>query len=93
MGNAFDVKEWRSYSITPLKAAPAPIYPATDLISDQVGHYLDYLIQQQSSKGYWQPTWSWGDSYPQVWKQIEVEWRGHLTLENLTSLRVYDRLD
>lgn len=86
-------EDWRSYAITPLKAAPSPDYPAADLIRDKIELYLDYLIDMQSTEGYWRPTWSWGDFYPEVWNQAEVEWQGHLTLETLTSLRAYNRID
>ena len=85
--------EWGSYSITPLKVAPSPDSIAADTIHDEIEMHLDYQIDNQSPEGFWRPTWSWGDLYPDVWKQVEVQWQGHLTLETLTSLRDYDRIE
>jgi hypothetical protein len=53
---------------------------------------LDYVVDQQSPHGYWDVTWDWND-YPDVWKTAKTEWRGVLTLETLTSLKAYGRIE
>jgi hypothetical protein len=85
--------EWASYAITPLKVAPSPDSIAADTIRDEIEMHLDYQIENQSPEGFWRPTWSWGDLFPDVWKRVEVEWQAHLTLETLTSLRDYNRIE
>jgi hypothetical protein len=87
-----DPEQWHTYCITPLKVAPAPGSPVADLIWDAVQLHLDYQIDQQTADGSWDPVWNWGGAYPEAWEQARLEWRGHLTLETLTSLRAYGRL-
>lgn len=87
-----DPEEWEGYCPTPLKIAPSPRSVVADLLGDDLQAQLDYAIEHQTALGAWEPTWTWGDSYPQVWKQAELEWQGHLTLETLTSLRAFGRI-
>jgi hypothetical protein len=63
-----------------------------DLLADVLPLNLDHQIDRQADAGCWDPVWSWGTTYPEAWAQAEQEWRGHLTLETLTTLRAYDRL-
>jgi len=88
-----DPQEWGSYCITPLKVAPSPNSFAADLIRDDLQAYLDYQINRQTPEGTWDPVWTWGDSYPEAWPQARQECRGHLTLETLTSLRAFGRIE
>jgi hypothetical protein len=88
-----DPREWGSYCIPPLKVAPAPESTVADLLGDGLQLHLDYQIDQQSPEGAWDPVWTWGHSYPDAWEQAKQEWRGHLTLEALTSLRAYGRVE
>jgi hypothetical protein len=88
-----DPGEWGTYCITPLKVAPSPESIVADLLWDDLGVHLDYQIDQQTPEGTWDPVWSWGDAYPEAWEQAKREWRGHLTLEALTTLRAFGRLD
>ena len=53
---------------------------------------LDYLIDTQATDGSWQPSWSWGDAYPEEWPRARQEWQGVLTLEALLWLKRYGRL-
>ncbi|UCC77847.1 MAG: hypothetical protein JSW37_05635 [Anaerolineales bacterium] len=87
-----DAQEWESYVITPLRVAPSPRSSVADLLRQDVQAHLDYVIEHQKPEGTWDPTWTWGDSYPEVWKQARLEWRGKLTLETLTVLQAYDRI-
>jgi hypothetical protein len=88
-----DPGEWGEYCPTPLKIAPSPRSVVADLLRDELGAHLDYAIGQQTAQGTWEPSWTWGDFYPQVWKQAELEWRGHLTLETLTSLHAFGHIE
>lgn len=88
-----DPAGWDSYVPTPLKIAPLPTSPVADLLDGDLQRNLDYLIEKQKADGYWEPSWSWGDSYPEAWQQAREEWRGVLTLDALTSLRAYGRLE
>jgi hypothetical protein len=87
-----DPAQWSSYSIPPLKLAPTPDSLVADLFAEDTARNLDYLLETQQAGGYWEPTWNWGDFYPDVWPTARDEWRGELTLHNLLSLRDYGRL-
>jgi hypothetical protein len=86
-----DPEEWKGYCPTPLKVSPSPDSAVVDMLWDDLQRNLDYKIDCQTSEGTWEPTWTWGDFYPQMWKQAKLEWRGHLTLETLTSLHAFGR--
>lgn len=88
-----DPQEWGTYCITPLKLAPSPESIVVDLLWDDLHVHLDYQVDRQTAAGTWDPVWSWGDSYPKAWEQAKLEWRGHLTLEALTTLRAFGRLE
>lgn len=87
-----DPQAWVGYSAPPLKLAPTPDSPIFDLIADDIQTHLDYLIEGQTTGGFWEPTWSWGDFYPEDWEQAKQEWRGILTLDTLFSLRAFNRI-
>ncbi len=86
-------QEWATYCITPLKVAPSPRSLAADLLWDDLQVQLDYQIEHQSAAGTWDPVWTWEDLYPEAWAQAKLEWRGHLTLEALTVLRAFGRIE
>jgi hypothetical protein len=90
---SLDPAEWDSYVITPMKVAPTPDSPVAHLVRDGLEAYLDYLFDRQSAGGSWDPVWTWGDFYPEVWPQAAREWRGELTLETLLALKAWDRFD
>ena len=77
----------------PLKLAPSPPSLAADLMQAALQVNLDYTIAQQTAAGTWEPTWSWGLVYPDVWEQAKLEWRSNLTLETLTVLRAFGRIE
>lgn len=88
-----DPQGWSGYCATPLKIAPSPDAAIADLLGDDLQTHLDYVIDHQTSEGTWEPTWTWGDFHPDVWEVAKREWRGHRTLETLTSLRAFGRVD
>ena len=85
-----DPTKWASYCITPLRAVRAPDSIGADLIEAELQQNLDFLIDQQSPDGGWDPTWTY--DYPPAWAVARQEWRGILTLEALTVLKAFDRL-
>jgi hypothetical protein len=87
-----DPDEWGTYCAPPLKIAPTPRSVVADLLEPALQAHLDYQIAHQSPEGTWEPVWSWGDAYPGAWHQARHEWRGHLTLDTLTSLKAFGRL-
>jgi len=87
-----DPQEWGSYCIAPLKVAPSPRSIVADLLWDDLQAHLDDQIDHQTPEGTWEPTWTWGEFYPDVWQQARLEWRGHLTLNTLTALHAFGRI-
>lgn len=88
-----DPARWGTYCTTPLKVAPSPDSPVTDLLWEDLQVNLDYLIERQSADGAWDPNWSWGGLYPQDWERARQEWRGELTLRTLRTLHAYGRIE
>jgi hypothetical protein len=88
-----DPQEWDSYCISPLKLASSPQSIVADLLWDDLQTHLDYQIDHQTPEGTWDPVWTWGDFYPDVWEQAKLEWRGHLTLDTLITLRAFERIE
>ena len=88
-----DPHEWTGYCAPPLKVAPSPQSIVADLLWEDLQTNLDYQIDQQAPEGTWDPVWTWGDFYPDIWEQAKQEWRGHLTLETLTVLRAFGRIE
>jgi hypothetical protein len=88
-----DAQEWSGYCAAPLKVAPSPDSPIADLLWDDLQAHLDYQIERQTAEGTWDPVWTWGDYYPEAWARARQEWRGHLTLETLTSLCSFGRTE
>jgi hypothetical protein len=86
-----DPQEWTSYCITPLKLVDSPHSAVADLLDDDLQVNLDYLIEHQTDEGTWEPTWTWGDLYPEIWEQAKLEWRGEITLHTLTILKAFGR--
>jgi hypothetical protein len=87
-----DPQAWGSYCAKPLKVVSSPQSIVADLLWDALQMNLDYQIDHQTAEGAWEPTWTWGDCYPEAWEQARQEWRGHLTLEALTVLRAFGRI-
>ncbi len=87
-----DAEKWSSYCLTPLRAAPTPTSIGATQIREISETYLDWLIDQQTEEGCWNPTWTWFGEYPEVWPVAERHWKGILTIENLLYLQAYGRL-
>lgn len=87
-----DPEQWDTYCIKPLGIAPGPNSIGVDLLKDELQTHLDYKVARQAPEGTWDPTWSWGENYPDAWAQARREWQGILTLETLTQLKAFGRL-
>jgi hypothetical protein len=75
-------------TLSALDVAPHPTHAGRRLFPDAlVDHQLDELTRAQQPDGGW--TFSWSAWNPAV----AFEWRGMVTLEALTTLRAYGRLD
>ena len=88
-----DPQEWGSYCAAPLKVVPSPQSVVADILWDDLQVNLDCEIDRQTPEGTWEPNWTWGDLYPEAWEQARHEWRGHLTLETLTTLQAFGRIE
>ncbi|MBN1814642.1 MAG: hypothetical protein JXA14_22570 [Anaerolineae bacterium] len=84
-----DPQEWGGYVAKPLKVAPIPDSLVADVLRGGLEEHLDYQIDHQMPEGTWEPTWTWGDFYPDVWEEAKLQWRGVLTLKTLTALRAF----
>jgi hypothetical protein len=87
-----DPERWDTYCIKPLGIAPRPDALGADLLEEQLQVHLDYKIAHQSLQGTWDPTWSWGENFPDAWAQARREWQGIMTLESLSQLKAFNRL-
>lgn len=85
---AREPEQWAQYCTPPLKIAPSPQAFTAAVLQDCLPHHLDYLIDHQTSQGFWDVTWAWSN-YPQAWQEARREWRGVLTLEALLALQAY----
>ena len=89
---ARDPALWTGYCAPPLKLAPTPKAITAEILDDCIPAHLDYLIEGQTSRGIWEPTWNWGSFYSDEWPLAQKEWRGILTMDTLITLRAFDRL-
>ena len=89
---ATDADAWHGYGLQPITVAPRPDSPLHHLFADAVHANLDVLIGQQGDDGAWAPGWAW-DAYPEAWADARREWQGVLTLDALTTLRAYERIE
>jgi hypothetical protein len=87
-----DPQEWSGYTPRPLKFVSGPESLTVKLMRDAVEQNLDYLIDEQTAGGYWDPVWDWGGAYPEDWQGAQTEWRGHLTLSALEILQKFGRI-
>lgn len=90
---ACDPAQWKGYSLRPLQVVKDPSSPFMPGLEGAVEANLDYEIASQNSDGSWLPTWSWGETYPDVWAKARSEWAGCLTLENLLILKRFERIE
>lgn len=88
-----DPQLWGSYCTPPLKLAPSPHSPVANLLWDDLQRNLDYEIEHQTPAGTWEPVWTWGPLYPEVWPEARREWTGDLTRHMLRTLLAFGRME
>jgi hypothetical protein len=88
-----DPAKWPKYGLRPLSVVQSPASPDYGKLRAAVEANLDFLIGEQTVDGSWVPTWSWGDAFPDVWPIARRDWQGILTLEALTRLRAFGRVE
>ena len=88
-----DSNQWDSYNVKPLTFIHTPQSPFYPEMATMVSANLDYLIATQKSDGGWGLTWSWEERNPTAWKTAEKEWLGIVTLENLSRLDAFHRIE
>lgn len=87
-----DPSNWSGYRLRPLEVAPAADSPWRKILGESIAQNLDYLIQNQTPAGCWDPHWHWGDFFPEAWPAAKQKWQAVLTLANLRTLRSYGRI-
>ena len=94
-----DPSRWHKYCTPPLWVAPLPTSAMSTVLKKGVQNHLDFLIQNQTEEGVWEPFWTWGDDhiekygYEAGWEDAKREWKGHLAVDTLTSLRAFGRIE
>jgi hypothetical protein len=87
-----DPAEWGGYGLQPLQIADSPESPFYPEMKEAVDRNLDYIIDHQGEDGAWTPNWQWGQ-YEEDWPKALSDWKSHLTLHQLLTLRRYGRIE
>lgn len=90
---ALTPNQWRGYSLRPLQVVDSPDSSFMAEYAEAVSENLDFEIESQNRDGSWSPAWSWGDAYPEAWNQARKEWSGIITVNELTILKKFDRIE
>jgi len=88
-----DPAKWGAYGTTPLRLVTSPKAIGADLIQDELQAHLDFVVEYHSPEGTWEPDWTWGGVYPEAWEQARQDWRSQKTLETLTILHAFGRIE
>jgi hypothetical protein len=89
----FNPDKWTGYVARPLSFIHSPSDNFASTAGDDIINVnLDYLINEQTPDGSWAPRWNWG-RFHEEWKTAEKEWKGHITLENLSILKAFGRIE
>lgn len=86
-----DPAKWPKYALRPLTVVKSSASPYYGPLREAVEANLDFLIAEQCADGSWQPTWTWGNAFPETWPVAKREWQGILTLDALKVLRAFGR--
>lgn len=88
-----DAGKWGDYSLQPLEVVPEPSARLQSIVDPAlVARNLDYWIDQQLPDGTWPVTWSWAFIDGPAWAQAERDWKGHIAVHRLKTLRDYGRI-
>jgi hypothetical protein len=90
---ARDPEAWKEYNPQPLWFASSPRSLLADALASEIPVNLDFLIEQQTEAGSWEPNWSWGPFYPEAWPQAKLDASSMLTLKTLRQLQAFGRIE
>ncbi len=86
-------EKWTIMSVSPLNMAPTPNSLMASVIDPElIQANLDHDIDQQLTDVTWALDWSWEQDHPEAWKIAEKEWKAHLAIGKLRTLKAYGRL-
>jgi len=88
-----DASEWHKYVMAPLELIDGPDAPFADRPAAAVQENLDYVVAHQAASGAWEPAWTWGPAFPEVWPKAKAEWAGVITIRMLKILKRFGRLE
>lgn len=80
--------KWPEYTIPPLAIINAPDSPFIEQFKNELPQNFEFMLGWRSDDGAWHPNWQWGDDVT-LWAQVDREWAGVLTLNNLKKLRAF----
>jgi hypothetical protein len=84
--------DWEKYGATPLTFAARPGSTFAHLFDEAlIDANLDF-VEASISIDHWEPTWDWGDTYPDDWPRARQDWIGKITVDNMILLRSYGRI-
>lgn len=87
-------ENWTMMSVSPLNMAPSPESPIATIIDPTlIQANLDHDIDNQLPDGSWELDWSWEQDDPINWKIAEKEWKAHLAIGKLKTLKAYGCLE
>ncbi|MEM7130007.1 MAG: hypothetical protein AAF702_27000 [Chloroflexota bacterium] len=88
-----DPAQWQGYGLRPLDVVDEPDSPFMNGLEEAVAANLNLVIASQGDNGAWNPNWTWGDFYPEVWSKAQIEWAGSITVGTLRRLQNFGRLE
>ncbi|WP_181347704.1 hypothetical protein [Thalassobacillus sp. CUG 92003] len=88
-----DQTKWKEYVPQPLSFVHHPDEQDYDISHEAIETNLDMLVDVLKDGKLREPNWAWGDHYPDAWQAAKQEWEGVLTLEALTLLDHFNRID
>ena len=87
-----DPEEWTEYVPRPLDFVKSPEGFQFGISDELLEANLDFFVDTLENQGVIRPTWEWGQ-YEDAWEQAKQEWIGVLTLEALTLLDRFGRIE
>lgn len=85
--------KWAAYGLRPLQLVDSPDSVFVDHLSEAIQAQFAFEIANQGQDGAWKPAWTWGDLFPDVWPEVEQEWKSWLTLNRLRQFKEFGLVD
>lgn len=87
-----DSTKWGGYVSTPLTFIENPKSKLASIFNLEIlEKNIEFLISTIKMDNHWEPNWSWGELYPEVWDQAKGEWSGFITVNTLKILNNFDK--